>query len=138
MDDRARALLASGRHAALATLLDDGHPYASLVAFAADDRGPVLLLSDLAEHTRNLRRDARASLLLAEPGADDPLARPRATFVGRCAAAARGEVAALYLARHPEAAGYLELRDFSFWRLEVEAVRFVGGFGVMSWTPSRA
>src|SRR5262245_41328877 len=62
----AETLLCAARHGALATLLPDGQPYASLVACAASAGAPVLLLSELAEHTRNLRRDPRASLLVAE------------------------------------------------------------------------
>src|SRR4029078_10970866 len=114
MDARAAALLTSCRHGTLATVLDDGHPYASLVAVAADDHGPYFLLSDLAEHTRNLRRDPRASLLLMDPGGGDPLAHPRAPFVGRFVAGDRDELAAGYLARHPDAARYLDLGDFAF------------------------
>lgn len=129
-------LLTAVRHGALATLLD-GHPYASLVACAASRGAPLFLLSDLAEHTRNLARDPRASLLVVEEGGGDPLARARATFVGRCVPAAREEVEADYLCAHPEAAGYLELRDFRFWRLEVQAVRTIGGFGAMKWSPAR-
>ena len=135
MDPRSAALLARCRHGALATLLGE-QPYASLVACADGGGAPVFLLSELAEHTRNLRRDPRASLLLAAADAADPLAADRATFVGRCVEAARDDVAAAYLAAHPEAASYLEMKDFGFWRLEVEAVRFIGGFGVMGWTRS--
>ncbi len=123
-------------HAALATLLD-GHPYVTLVAYALDGERPVFLLSELAEHTKNLRADPRASLLLVDPGEGDPLARGRRTLVGRCALAPRAEVEAAYLAVHPEAASYLEMKDFAFWRLQVEAVRTIGGFGVMGWTGNR-
>ncbi len=130
------ALLAAARHGALATLLD-GHPYASLVAIAAHAGEPILLLSELAEHTRNLRRDPRASLLVVTGGGADPLAVPRATFIGRCVEDVAGDARAAYLARHPEASSYLELGDFRFWRLAVDSVREVGGFGVMSWSPAR-
>jgi putative heme iron utilization protein len=132
----ADALLAAARHGALATLLDDGTPYASLVACAAVGGEPVFLLSALAEHTKNLRRDPRASLLIVDGGegdAGDPLAHGRATLVGRCAEAEASEVSEAYLAAHPEAAPYLAMKDFRFYRLRVEAVRTIAGFGVMGW-----
>jgi len=81
----------------------------------------------------NLRRDGRASLLVLEEGDGDPLARGRATFIGRCVEVPAEEAAAVYLAAHPEAQAYLEMKDFRFWRLRVEAVRSIGGFGVMGW-----
>lgn len=129
----ADALLTAARHGSLATLLDDGTPYASLVACAALGNEPIFFLSALAEHTKNLRRDARASLLLWDDGDGDPLARGRATYIGRCVEAPDDDVADAYLEAHPEARAYLEMKDFRFWRLRVEAVRTIGGFGVMGW-----
>jgi len=128
---QAHALVTKGKFGALSTLAK-GHPFGSLVAYALVGRAPVLLLSELAEHTQNLRSDGRASLLVVEPGAQ-PLALGRVTLLGRCAAAAREEVEAGYLAAHPEAAAYLAMRDFGFWRLEIESARYVGGFGRMGW-----
>jgi heme iron utilization protein len=136
MELDANALLSTARHGALGTLLD-GNPYVSLVAVATSAGRPVFLLSHLAEHTKNLARDPRASLLIAEAGEGDPLARGRATFLGKCTPAPREEVGAAYLAVHPEAAAYLEMRDFGFFRLEVQAVRTIAGFGAMGWTPRR-
>src|SRR5262249_12971167 len=95
----ARRLMRRQTHAALATRLADGsggHPYASLVAVAFDlDASPLLLLSDLAQHTRNVASDPRVSLLFASTGADhlrpaptsgeDPLAAPRLSLVGEAA-----------------------------------------------------
>jgi len=134
----ARALVKSKTFGALATIArDGGHPFATLVGYAlvADTAGatPVFLLSTLAEHTQNLLRDARASLLVTEDGEGDPLARGRVTLVGRCAEIPRDDVAAEYLLRHPRAAQYLTMVDFGFWRLAVENVRYVGGFGKMGW-----
>ncbi len=114
-----------------------GYPYGSFVTFALDGASPVFLVSELAEHTRNLRGDARASLLVAEPGTpgDDPLARARVTLLGRCQPAPEGtdSVRAAFLAANPKAAYYADFGDFHFWRLEVEAVRYIGGYGRMSW-----
>ena len=101
----------------------------------AFERGhPVFLISELAEHTKNLRKDVRASLLLAQGGADDPLANGRVTLVGDCNQLADPEAArAAYLERHPNAGYYADFKDFHFWRLEVAAVRYIGGYGRMSW-----
>ena len=132
--DRARALAKSGKFGALGTIArDSGHPFATLVAYALVGSAPVFLLSELAEHTQNLRIDGRASLLVAEAGADEPLAAGRVTLVGSCAEAPRDEVEAAYLAVHPQAVAYLALKDFRFWRLAVDSVRHVGGFGKMGW-----
>ncbi len=130
---RAQELVRTGKFGALSTLAKSGHPFGSLVAYALVDAAPVLLISELAEHTQNLRGDARASLLVTEGGAGEPLALGRVTLVGVCAPAARAEVEAAYLAAHPSAGAYLALRDFGFWRLVVESVRYVGGFGKMGW-----
>ena|SRR5215468_2248313 len=130
----ARALVKSKAFGALATIArDGGHPFATLVGFALVGSAPVFLLSTLAEHTQNLLQDARASLLVTEDGDGDPLARGRVTLVGRCVEAGRDEVAAEYLVRHPRGAQYLTMKDFGFWRLTVENVRYVGGFGKMGW-----
>jgi putative heme iron utilization protein len=129
--ERAQALVASGKSGALGTLARaGGHPFTSLVAYALVGAEPVFLLSELAEHTRNLRADARASLLVVEDG---ELVSGRVTLVGRCLEADRAAVEADYLARHPDAASYLALGDFRFWRLELESARFVAGFGRMGW-----
>lgn len=122
------------------TIHTAGFPYGSFVTFAMGGAAPVFLLSELAEHTRNLRADPRASLLVAEPGEGDPLARSRVTLLGPCRPIARGgdaQARAAYLAVHPNAAYYADFADFHFWQLTVEAIRFIGGFGRMSWV-SRA
>jgi putative heme iron utilization protein len=127
----AQVIVAQGKFATLSTLSKDGHPFGSLVAYAGLE--PVLLLSELAEHTHNLRADPRASLLVTEAAEGDPLAHGRVTLVGRCAEVARAEVEADYLAMHPSAVRFLELKDFRFWRLDVESARYIGGFGKIGW-----
>lgn len=136
--EEARTLLAATNVATLATLSDDGAPWGSLVAVAAlGDGAPVLCLSRLAEHGRNLKRDPRASLVVAEEGRPaNPLAAGRVTLAGRARrpddpdalAAAR----AVYLAAVPEAAAYVDFADFSLWVLTVERARWVGGYGSMA------
>jgi heme iron utilization protein len=113
----------------------EGYPYGSFVTVAFDNGDPVFLISGLAEHTKNLERDHRASLLMAENGTDDPLANGRVTLLGRCERVEK-EVAstrAAFLAVHPNAAYYADFRDFAFWKLRVQAIRYIGGYGRMSW-----
>src|SRR5690242_4025975 len=103
----ARRLLRSLDRATLATS-QDGWPYASLVLAAVDhDATPLLLLSDLAEHSKNLKRDPRASLLFdGTAGRDDPLTGPRVTVLGEARAIADPRLLARFTARHPSAEGY--------------------------------
>jgi len=134
-----RKLIAEARHATLSTIArdPDGYPYGSLVAIASDDRGrPVLLLSRLAEHTENLRARPEASVLVAAGAGLDPLAEGRVTLLGACSIVPddeRAAVKAIFLAHQPSAATYVDFADFGFYRLEPKALRFVGGFGRMSW-----
>jgi putative heme iron utilization protein len=122
--------------ATLATLSTDGGPWASLVSYAAlDDGSPVLFVSTLAEHGRNVDRDPRASLVVAEGGSrKDPLAGGRVTLAGRVTRPAGDteQVArAAYLASVPTSAVYAGFGDFSLYVLKVERVRWVGGYGRM-------
>lgn len=129
--DEARRLMRAARTATLATRLDDGTPYASLVKPASDMAGrPIILVSRLAWHTRNLEADGRASLLFAAPALDrDPLEAARVTAIGRLAPCAKEACAERFLACHPDAARYAAFSDFSFWRMEVERCHAVAGFG---------
>jgi putative heme iron utilization protein len=134
--EEARTLVAGTNVGTLATLSDDGAPWASLVAYGAlDDGSPVLFVSRLAEHARNLDREPRASLVVAAraPG-KDVLAAGRVTLAGR-AERPDGELAQLaqdrYVAAVPAAKAYASFRDFSLWILRVERVRWVGGYGRM-------
>jgi putative heme iron utilization protein len=134
--ERARTMVAQLPTGTLCTVATTpaGYPYGSFVTVAFDRGHPVFLISELAEHTKNLREDARASLLLAQGGADDPLANSRVTLVGDCTPAADSDAArAAYLECHPNAGYYVDFKDFNFWRLEVAAVRYIGGYGRMSW-----
>lgn len=139
----ARELLRRQRVAVLATLSvrhGGGHPVASLAPYALSASGePVLLLSALAQHTRNLEADPRASLFVDDPAAAeaDPRTAPRLTLIGRVRRATQGEepdAKARYLARHPEARGLLAL-DFALWVLDVEEAQLVGGFAAAGWIP---
>ena len=118
-----------------------GFPYGSFVLFGIDTGAPVFLISEMAEHTRNLRADSRASLLVVDRGDGDPLARARVTLVGRCTPATnamRAQTITALVGAHPGASYYADFRDFHPWRLEVEAVRYIGGYGRMSWVDAAA
>jgi putative heme iron utilization protein len=154
--ERCRTLVARTRTATLATITSGrargaatdgamerdpaGFPYASLVTVAFDERGrPILFLSELAEHTQNLKAHAEASVLLTDPldRHPEPLAASRLTLIGPCnrleAEAERAAARATFLAAQPSAAYYIEFKDFAFYRLDPIALRYVGGFGRMSW-----
>jgi putative heme iron utilization protein len=136
-----RALLDTERNGVLATLSAgrDGWPFASVAAYALTDAGdPLLVLSDLAEHSRNLRADPRASLLVQDQTSlADPQAGARVTLLGMvegvAAEEARAIAQAAYVARHPQAADYLAMADFHLYVLRVREARFIGGFGDMGW-----
>jgi putative heme iron utilization protein len=138
----ARRLVASAKTATLSTLSsrDDGsppYPFGSLVALATDDRGvPLLLLSSLAEHTKNLASCPRASLLVAETISDDPLAHARVTLLGEVIRARDVELPSVrdaYLAHHPEARAWAGFSDFAFYTMSITEIRWVAGFGKMGW-----
>jgi putative heme iron utilization protein len=128
----ARGLVRRATKASLATIdARNGFPYASLVIIATDVSGaPTLLISNLARHTANLAKDARASILVDETGAlADPLQGARVTVYGRAETASGDGVRQRFLARHPQAAFYADFPDFGFWRLAVEGAHYIGGFG---------
>lgn len=132
-----RRLLRSARQAALGTALaGDGSPYVSLVTLATmQDGRPILLLSDLSDHTRNIGRDDRVSLLIGETsGLANPQTGPRMTLMGRIAPAAdAAQARARFLARHPSAAFYAGFGDFGFYAVTLERIHLVGGFARALW-----
>ena len=135
--ERARTLVAQISTGTLCTLAlePEGYPYGSFVTVAFDNGNPIFLISGLAEHTKNLERDPRASLLVAEGGSADPLANGRVTMLGPCTRVEGdcGSARAAFFAAHPNSAYYADFRDFAFWKLNVSDVRYIGGYGRMSW-----
>jgi heme iron utilization protein len=136
--ERARTLLATERLGTLATQSQKhpGWPFASVMPYALmDDGSPLFLVSSMAIHTQNLAADPRASLLVMQSGGDDPLGASRVTLMGTAARVAEPDEAmrARYLERQPSAKYWIDFSDFSFFRLDVTDVYFVGGFGVMGW-----
>jgi len=134
--EEARTLVSAMTVGYLATAGEDGAPWCSLVVYGPTAEGnPVLLVSTMAEHGRNLQHDQRASLALNDPTAlGDPLDLPRITLAGRALQPEGGRhQAALdaHVAAIPGAMLYAGWDDFALWVLEVERVRWVGGFAVM-------
>lgn len=136
----ARAVLRGCDFGALATHAAKlpGYPFVSHVPFALDAAlRPVLLLSALAEHTRNLAVDARASLMATLPAADVQ-AQPRITLVGDLNAFdAAPALVDRYRRYHPEAATYLRFGDFRFYRLQPLRIRLISGFARAGWIEPR-
>ncbi|MEW6645162.1 MAG: DUF2470 domain-containing protein [Pseudomonadota bacterium] len=139
----ARSLLRRSRQGALATLMaGSGDPYCSLVNVAsAPDGAPILLISRLALHTRNLLADPRVSLMLDERRAGDPLEGSRIMAGGVAEAADEMTADALrrrYLAAHPSAEAFVNFKDFSFFTIRIAAVHLVAGFGrIVDLAPSQ-
>jgi putative heme iron utilization protein len=130
----ARSLLRRSRQGALATLMPgSGDPYCSLVNLASHfDGTPILLVSRLAVHTRNILADPRVSLMLDERAPGDPLEGARIMLAGTAVAAADNEAADLrrrYLNTHPSAETFVDFADFGFFRIVPSGVHLVAGFG---------
>ena len=135
-----RELLFNERQGVLATLSArrQGWPFASVAPYALTEQAePLLLFSDLAEHTRNVRADARASLLVQDSAAlQDPQAGSRLTLLGLIdpvSAEAAPAAQARYLERHAQSATYFTMADFRLYVLHIQEARFISGFGDMGW-----
>jgi putative heme iron utilization protein len=127
----AKKLLREGRSGALATLTPGtGAPYCSLVNVAtAADGAPLLLISGLAVHTKNVLADPRVSLMIDERKEGDPLQGARVMLMGTAAATDDTEVRRRYLERQPEAEMFVGFADFAFYRLALTGAHLVAGFG---------
>jgi heme oxygenase (biliverdin-IX-beta and delta-forming) len=138
--ERARTLLYLGRIGTLSTLSrkQQGFPFGSVMPYGLDENGrPNFLISTMAMHTQNLQADTRSSLLVTPPDASgDPLGASRVTLLGNVLLIPEPEVAEareLYLARYPNSKNWVDFEDFSFYRMDLVDVYYVGGFGVMGW-----
>jgi putative heme iron utilization protein len=143
--ERARTLMHLGRTGTLCTQLRKhvGFPFGSVAPYGLDASGrPTFLISTMAVHTQNLLADAHASLLVTQPGwTEDPLAGARLTLVGPVRAIGDEERAPIredYLARHENARFWVDFDDFAFYRMEVEDLYYVAGFGAMGWVDAAA
>jgi putative heme iron utilization protein len=127
----AKKLLREGRSGALATLMPGaGDPYCSLVNVAtAADGAPLLLISTLATHTKNLLADPRCSLMIDERKAGDPLEGGRVMLMGTAEKTGEPDARRRYLARQPEAEMYAGFADFAFYQMNLTGAHLVAGFG---------
>jgi putative heme iron utilization protein len=129
-----KSLLRRSRQGALATLMaGSGDPYCSLVNVASDSDGsPILLISRLALHTKNILGDSRVSLMLDERASGDPLEGSRIMLAGRAEEASGDRVAIMrrrYLNAHPAAEAFVNFKDFSFFKIQPSGAHLVAGFG---------
>jgi heme oxygenase (biliverdin-IX-beta and delta-forming) len=141
--ERARTLVYLGRVGSLSTLSlkQPGFPFGSVMPYGLDSHAnPIFLISTMAMHTHNVQADPRSSLLVTQPDAvGDPLGSSRVTSIGNVLPVPEAEVAEarkLYLERHANSKYWVDFDDFSFYRLNVVDVYYVGGFGVMGWVPA--
>jgi len=138
--ERARTLVYLTGIGSLSTLSrkQPGFPFGSVMPYGLDDQGrPIFLISTMAMHTQNLQADPRASLLVTQNDADsDPLGSSRVTLVGSALPVPESEVAdarKIYLTSHTNSKYWVDFEDFSFYRMDVVDIYYVGGFGVMGW-----
>ena len=138
--ERARTLVYLGRLGSLSTLSrkQPGFPFGSVMPYGLDDRAnPVFLISTMAMHTQNVQADPRSSLLVTQPDTTgDPLGASRVTLIGNVLPIPVSEVSEarrVYLARYANSKHWVDFDDFSFYRMQVVDVYYVGGFGVMGW-----
>ncbi len=138
--DRARTLVYLGRIGSLSTLSrkQPGFPFGSVMPYGLDEEGhPIFLISTMAMHTQNLQANPHASLLITQPDSSgDPLGASRVTLLGNVLPVPKPDMAEarkLYLARNANSKFWVDFEDFAFYRMDVVAVYYVGGFGVMGW-----
>ena len=133
----ARQLLRAHRYGVLCTLSAkfDGHPFGSITPYLADHDGSLLILiSTLAEHTKNILHDPRVSLITHNQNDPHIQTQERVTVVGTAQIAAdQDQAGARYLRYFPEAQSYFAMHDFSFYRIMPQALRYIGGFGKIHW-----
>ena len=133
----ARQLLRAHRYGALSTLSKkfDGHPFGSITPYLVDHDGSVLILiSTLAEHTKNIQHDARVSLITHNQESPHIQTQGRITLVGTAfPVEERAQAGKRYLRYFPEAQTYFAMHDFAFYRIVPQAIRYIGGFGNIHW-----
>lgn len=136
LGDELRCLMRGASKAVLATeMRDSGAPYASLILVAWSQAcDPLFLLSDLADHTKNLQASPRGSLLIdGTEGLEDPLTGARATLQGTVEKIEDAGLKARFIARHPSASFYGTFKDFNLYRMAVERAHLIAGFGKIHW-----
>ncbi|MBZ0256987.1 pyridoxamine 5'-phosphate oxidase family protein, partial [bacterium] len=132
-----RHLVRSKEKAVLATVMreTDGEPYASLVLTASDHQGnPLIYISDLAEHTKNLWQNERASMLFeSTAGLNDPLSGARVSLQGKMTECKDPLLVERFYKRHEQSRKYGNAHNFFLFRMEVERAHLIAGFGRIHW-----
>jgi len=130
-------MLRGHRYGALSTLSKkfDGHPFGSITPYVVDHDGSLLILiSTIAEHTKNIQQDSRVSLITHDQQATNIQTQGRVTLLGDATLEPnREQSGARYLRYFPEAQSYFSMHDFSFYRINPIAIRYIGGFGRIHW-----
>jgi putative heme iron utilization protein len=133
----ARRMLRAHRYGALGTLSKKfgGHPFASITPYLLDINGSlVILISTLAEHTKNIEYDQRVSLITHDQHDPQIQTQGRVTVLGNATRELNCDETSLHYLRYfPEAETYLAMSDFSFYRIHPIAIRYIGGFGHIHW-----
>ena len=133
----ARQMLRAHRYGALCTLSKkfDGHPFGSITPYLVDHDGSLLILiSTLAEHTKNIQHDPRVSLIIHNQESPDIQAQGRITVIGTAQIITdRDKADTRYLRYFPETQSHLDMHDFSFYRIMPQSIRYIGGFGKIHW-----
>lgn len=129
-------LIEKSKSASLATMYEDA-PFTSMVPYAIDKQGrPIIFISDLAIHTKNLQKSPKCSLMAGKENKDDVFNSQRITFIGKMEKVPNKEIEEVkkaYLAKYPDQEYLFGLEDFSFYRMEIKKIYYVGGFGDISW-----
>lgn len=113
-----------------------GYPFGSIAPFILDHDGqPLILVSTLAEHTKNIQANPHVSMIAFDPAIADMQSGARLTLLGDAALADKqdGALKTRYLAYFPQAAQYFDMHDFLFYRIQIRQARYIGGFGKIHW-----
>jgi heme iron utilization protein len=132
-------LISKGQDATLCTDFE-GTPFGSLVIYALDEDGsPIILISDIAQHTDNILKNPKASIMVSKVNQEDIFDSQRITLIGEFSKVTEKEREAIqetYLKKYPDSEYLTELNDFNFYRMKVNKVYFIGGFGKIFWIES--
>jgi len=138
-DETAGAVVKLAKGGTILTLSSDhkGTPFGTPAPYALDKEGrPVVFLSNMAVHTKNLKKNDKCSVMVFKENKDDPFNSARVTFVGKMVKIEdkeRAEYKKLFLAKNKTAEDFADFEDFNFYRLEIEKIFYVGGFGDAGW-----
>jgi len=119
----------------------EGYPFGSIAPYTLNyDGEPIILISDIAQHTRNIKQNNRVSLTVFDPDSDDPQSGSRLTWIGDAQPIEQSDVATRnrYLRYFPSSESYFATHDFSFYRIGLRRARFIGGFGQIFWIEADA